>query len=96
LDEKIVEERQRAGVDVIGDNRALTETALEGRPDGRDRKRQEHEDADDGHEEVLHEPVVEERLVVLRPEIWFMLEMRFENRKLAATNDPRARTVPGS
>ena len=64
LDKEIVEEIDDLRVDVLLDNAALPDGAVNAAPDKGDEDGNEHDDPDGEHDQVLHEAVVEEGFLV--------------------------------
>lgn len=60
LDQKVIDKGDDFGVDVCGHDLAFSNRAVNGRPYGRYRERDEHDDSDDEHNKIFHKAVVEE------------------------------------
>ncbi len=65
LNEKVIGKRDNLRVYVIGDDRALSNGAMDACPDGCYEKSNEHDDSDAEHDKVLHQTVVKKGFLVV-------------------------------
>ena len=65
LQKKVVDEGYEIGIYMIGDEGAFCKRPVEGCPDGGDEERGQEDDADDEHDEIFHQTVVEEGFLIV-------------------------------
>ncbi len=68
MNEKVIGKRDNLRIDVIGDDRALSNCAMDACPDGCYEESNEHDDTDAEHDKVLHQAVVKKGFLVVCPE----------------------------
>jgi len=100
LDEEVIDESDKIILDILGDEAVCLDGPVDAGPDKGDEQRDEHDDPDGEHDQIFHEPVVKERLLVvgLEDEVNGVdqvgKEKAGEKRKLAAMNEPAKPNQP--
>ena len=65
MNEKVIGKRDNLWINVIGDDRTLSNRTMDPCPDGCYKESDEHDDSDAEHDQVFHQAVVKEGFLVV-------------------------------